>query len=214
MSHTLSKLALCAALGMAVAGCNANQGGSAAASGSTPPTTASPAGQASSPAQPAATSPTATAASQAPTASPPATTSPATVAASPTTAPSSPAPAPDAGVVANCASAEPFALSREPSSIDLACADDDIRVEGLTWSGWTKSGAAGHGTLLENQCVPDCAEGNFAKYPVAVALSGVKSSGEGPWFSRLTVTWERNRPPNQTPDTFTLEAPGSPPAQV
>jgi hypothetical protein len=121
---------------------------------------------------------------------------------------------PDVGVVADCASAEPFALSREPSSIALACADDDIRVEGLTWSAWTASGAAGHGTLLENRCVPNCAEGNFAKYPVAVALSRVKSSREGPWFSRLTVTWERNRPPNQTPDTFTLESPGSPPVQI
>jgi hypothetical protein len=166
-------------LGVAVAGCNANQGGSAV-SGPTPPATASPA----------------------------------TVAASPTTAPSSPAPVPDVGVVADCASAEPFTLSREPSTIALACADDDIRVEGLTWSNWTASGAAGHGTLLENQCVPNCAEGNFAKYPVAVTLSGVKASAEGPWFSRLTVSWERNRPPNQTPDTFTLEPPGSPPVQV
>lgn len=120
----------------------------------------------------------------------------------------------DVGVVADCASAEPFTLSREPSSIALACADDDLRLEGLTWADWTASGAAGHGTLLENQCVPNCAEGNFAKYPVAVTLSGVKSSAEGPWFGRLTVTWERNRPPNQTPDTFTLEPPGSPPVQI
>jgi hypothetical protein len=93
----------------------------------------------------------------------------------------------------------------------LACADDGIRVEGLTWSAWTASGAAGQGTLLENQCVPNCAAGKFARYPVAVTLSGVTPSAEGPWFKRLTVTWERGRPPNQTPDTFTLESPGSPP---
>lgn len=96
----------------------------------------------------------------------------------------------------------------------LTCADDDLRVEGPTWSSWTASGAAGHGTVLENQCVPNCATGKFAKYPVAVALSAVKSSAEGPWSSRLTVTWGRDRPPNQTPDTFMLTPPGSPPMPI
>jgi hypothetical protein len=120
----------------------------------------------------------------------------------------------DVGVVADCASAEPHPLSTEPSSIVLACADAGIRIEGLTWAAWTASAATGHGTLWENQCVPSCAAGKFAKYPVAVTLSAVKSSAEGPWFSRLRVTWGRNRPTNQTPDTFTLLPPGSPPMPV
>jgi hypothetical protein len=114
-------------------------------------------------------------------------------------------------VVADCASAEPFPLSTEPSSIVLTCADDGVRIEGLTWADWTATAAEGHGTLWENQCVPNCAAGKFAKYPVAVTLFAVLPSSKGPWFSRLTLTWGRNRPPNQTPDTFTLEAPGSPP---
>ncbi len=114
-------------------------------------------------------------------------------------------------MVADCAGAEPFPLSTEPSSIVLACADDGVRIEGLSWAGWTATTARGHGTLWENQCVPDCAEGKFARYPVAVTLFAVKPSSEGPWFSRLTLTWERGRPPNQTPGTFALEAPGSPP---
>jgi hypothetical protein len=56
--------------------------------------------------------------------------------------------------------------------------------------------------------VPNCATGGFAHYPVAVTLSVVKASAKGPWFSRLTVTWEGSRPPNQTPDNFTLVPPG------
>jgi hypothetical protein len=128
----------------------------------------------------------------------------------PATAPSSSAPAADVGVVADCASAEPHTLSREPSSIVLTCADAGIRIEGLTWVDWADS-AAGHGTLWENQCVPSCAEGKFAKYPVAVALFAVRSSADGPWFSRLKLTWAGNRPPNQTPDTWTLMPPGSGP---
>ena len=117
----------------------------------------------------------------------------------------------DVGIVAGCASAEPHTLSREPSSIVLTCADEGLRIEGLAWADWTASAAEGHGTLWENQCVPNCAEGNFAKYPVAVALSAVRSSADGPWFSRLKLTWEGNRPPNQTPDTWTLTPPGSGP---
>lgn len=122
-----------------------------------------------------------------------------------------PSPAASVGVVANCASAEPFPLSTRPSSIVLACADDGVRVEGLTWAGWTATAARGQGTLLENQCVPNCADGKFAKYPVTVSLFAVQPSSKGPWFSRLTLTWGRDRPPNQTPSTFTLEAPGSHP---
>jgi hypothetical protein len=125
--------------------------------------------------------------------------------------PGAPSPAASVGVVSNCASAEPFPLSTRPASIVLACADDGVRVEGLTWAAWTATAARGHGTLLENQCVPNCAEGKFAKYSVTVALSGVEPSSKGLWFSRLTLTWGRDRPPNQTPSTFTLEAPGSHP---
>jgi hypothetical protein len=90
----------------------------------------------------------------------------------------------------------------------LACADANIGVQDLTWTSWTVSAAAGYGLLWENTCVPNCATGKFAHYPVAVTLSAVKASAKRPWFSRLTVTWQGSRPPNQTPDTFTLMPPG------
>jgi hypothetical protein len=96
----------------------------------------------------------------------------------------------------------------------LACADAGIRIEGLTWANWTASTASGHGTLLENECVPNCASGKFAKYPVAVTLSAVKSSADGPWFSHLALVWEVKRPPNQTPDSYTLTPPGSGPTPL
>jgi hypothetical protein len=193
------KLALCTALGAAIAGCHAGQDGSAAASDATPTAAASPVSQAAS-AVVQAVSPAVQAVSPARSA-----------VASPASAPNTAAAVADVGVVADCASAEPHTLSREPSSIVLTCADAGIRIEGLTWVTWTDSAAAGHGTLWENQCVPSCAEGKFAKYPVAVALFAVRSSADGPWFSRLKLTWAGNRPPNQTPDTWTLMPPGSGP---
>jgi len=157
MSPTLSKLALGAALGLAVTGCHGHRHSPAAAS--------------SAPASPAATA-------QA-----------------------------DVGVVANCAGPAPYSLSSEPPSIILACGDAGAGVQDLTWTNWTSSTATGNGLLWENLCVPSCAAGELGHYPVDVTLSAVQPSARGPWFSRLTVTWEGNRPPNQTPDTFTLMPP-------
>ena len=201
MKHTFGMLVLCVTIGAAVAGCHSSPGGTTK-NNSTPTVTASPTGPA------VAVSPTGTAVTAAPTGA--ATGSATGLATRPATAPNSAAAVADVGVVADCASAEPHALSREPSSIVLTCADAGLRIEGLTWTEWTAS-AAGHGTLWENQCVPNCADGQFAKYPVAVALSAVRSSADGPWFSRLKLTWEGDRPPNQTPDTWTLMPPGSGP---
>ncbi|HEY6315273.1 MAG TPA: hypothetical protein VIY52_31330 [Streptosporangiaceae bacterium] len=127
------------------------------------------------------------------------------------TSPASPAPSatlPVPGVVADCIRA-PQQLSIRPAVITLACADDGLGVENMTWTSWTTSAAAGKGTLWEKLCKPDCADGQIGTYPVAVTLSAVKTSSQGRWFSRLTVTWEATRPPNQTPDSFLTPPPGS-----
>ena len=143
---------------------------------------------------------------------------PASIAASAATAPTTPAVVADVGVVADCDDAEPHALSRQPSSIVLACADAGIGVQDLTWTGWNPSSATGRGVFWENECVPtaSCGSTQFSRYPVMVTLSAVKASADGRWFSRLTVTWAAGRPPNQTPASFTLTSPGStpPPARA
>jgi hypothetical protein len=130
-----------------------------------------------------------------------------------TTAPPSASPAPSAalpvpGVVADCIRA-PQQLSIRPAVITLACADNGLGVENMTWTSWTTSAATGKGTLWEKLCKPDCADGQIGTYPVAVTLSAAKTSPQGQWFSRLTVTWEATRPPNQTPDSFLTPPPGS-----
>ncbi len=110
-------------------------------------------------------------------------------------------------VVADCAAAAPHSPSREPVSITLACADAGIGVQDMLWSSWTATGATGSGLLWEKLCVPDCATGKMGYYPVDVTLSAVRASAKGQWFSALRVSWQGSRPPNQTPDTFTLLAP-------
>ena len=113
----------------------------------------------------------------------------------------------DVYVVADCAAAAPYPLSREPVSITLACADAGIGVQDMLWTSWTTTAATGTGLLWEKLCVPDCASGKMGYYPVAVTLSAVRASAKGRWFSELTVSWQGSRPPNQTPDTFTLMPP-------
>jgi hypothetical protein len=114
----------------------------------------------------------------------------------------------DVYVVADCAAAAPYTLSREPVSITLACADAGIGVQDMLWSSWTARAATGSGLLWEKLCVPDCATGTVGYYPVDVTLSAVRASAKGQWFSALRVSWQGSRPPNQTPDTFTLMPPG------
>jgi hypothetical protein len=184
MGPSTKTLAFCALLGLSLitAACGASSG-----TGTTP--------RASSTSTPAST----------------ATTPPAS---SPAAAPSSPAASgnPDSalpGVVAACTNPPPLTLSTRPTEIVLACADDGIGVEHMTWSSWASGAAAGQGLLWENLCQPNCATGKIATYPVAVTLSAVKSSSQGEYFSNLALTWQGNRPPNSTPDTFGLMPPSS-----
>lgn len=111
--------------------------------------------------------------------------------------------------VVDCTSESPLRLSVRPSSIALACADDGIGVEKLTWTTWTATTATGQGTLWEHVCVPSCvASRTYAHYPVTVTLSAVKSAGQKTWFSLLTVRW-MSRPPALLPSSFGLESPAS-----
>ena len=49
--------------------------------------------------------------------------------------------------------------SVEPAEIVLACADYGVLVEGLHWTSWTTASATAVGTLVYNDCTPNCAEG-------------------------------------------------------
>src|SRR5580704_11624858 len=82
-------------------------------------------------------------------------------------------------VVADCTSAPPYRLSVRPGSVTLACADDGLGVEDMTWGSWSSSAAAGQGRFWEKLCQPNCAEGKTGTYPVTVTLSAVKSSASG-----------------------------------
>jgi hypothetical protein len=111
------------------------------------------------------------------------------------------------GVLADCTDPPPFKLQREPTSIVVACADGGLGAKDLTWSAWTATGARGNGTVYENDCTPDCADGVFKDYPASITLSAVRSTSVGAAFTVLKATYDGAGPNGNQTDTFHLEIP-------
>ena len=86
-----------------------------------------------------------------------------------------------------------------PSTVILACADAGLGVQDLRWTSWTPELASGYGTLWENDCKPDCADGHFHYYPSLDVLWGsatVKGHPGDRRYTKLTVIFTgTTRPP-------------------
>ena len=90
-------------------------------------------------------------------------------------------PSVDAGieVYGNCETP-----SVEPAEIVLACADYNALLEALHWTRWTAATATAVGTLVYNDCTPNCAEGNFhhvAGTRVTLTVPARSPSGQQVW---------------------------------
>jgi hypothetical protein len=123
------------------------------------------------------------------------------------------AAAPGQYVVFNCDNQPVVA----PTQYVLACADGGYLLTGLHWTTWSSHLASGYGTVVENLCVPNCADGKFGRYPADVVLWGSRAIKGGQHYAELTVIYTGNeRPPvYQTvngkvvatyPVTFTIRA--------
>jgi hypothetical protein len=112
-------------------------------------------------------------------------------------------------VIADCTAPPPLGqrASLKPTSITVACADNGIGVEKLSWTSWTSSFATGQGTVWENGCQPNCAMGKIGYYPATVTLSAVRQTTSGPLFSRLTAAYQRSGPSGHKVDHFVLPLP-------
>lgn len=90
-------------------------------------------------------------------------------------------PSVDAGieVYGNCKTP-----SVEPTEIVLACADDNAILEALHWTSWTATSATAVGTLVYNDCTPNCAEGHFHHVPgtrVTLTVPSRSVGGQHVW---------------------------------
>lgn len=78
------------------------------------------------------------------------------------------------GVYGNCTSP-----SVEPAEIVLTCADYGEVLMGLHWTSWTTTNASAVGTLVYNDCEPDCANGHQHSVPGTTVTLTVPIHGAG-----------------------------------
>jgi len=69
-------------------------------------------------------------------------------------------------------------MQTEPAGITIS-ADGSSYIKDLRWSGWGSGTAVGAGTLEQNNCEPNCANGTDNPYPVTVTLSDLTPYGNG-----------------------------------
>jgi hypothetical protein len=74
----------------------------------------------------------------------------------------------------------------KPDKVIVACGDGNFYVTKLEWKKWTRKAASGNGTGKLNDCMPNCAQGQFHSYKVKlIASKPVTCSNGKREFSRL-----------------------------
>lgn len=75
----------------------------------------------------------------------------------------------------------------QPKSVILTCADGNVSIENIRWTGWEASFAAGMGTGKINDCEPGCAGGHFHTCPMRLIATGRQTCPNGqPAYEKVT----------------------------
>lgn len=93
-----------------------------------------------------------------------------------------------------------------PTSIVLTCADANIQLVDLHWTGWGESFAAAMGAMSANDCQPTCVAGHTHRYRVLVTATGSQTCPGGePAYLTITYAfvgaspWPANSPGARSP---------------
>jgi hypothetical protein len=117
---------------------------------------------------------------------------------------------PSAGVAQTSTIALPDCLGHpvvKPTSVTLACADANFRIEHIQWTGWGESFAAGKGTAVVNDCEPSCAGGHFHNYPMLLIVTGRQTCPSGrSAYEKIEYAFVGNSPfPKATAENATQD---------
>src|SRR5258708_38878907 len=92
-------------------------------------------------------------------------------------------------VIVNCA----MHGQVRPREYTLPCADQKSVLTGLTWAAWGSSSAfPAVGINTFDDCIPNCAPGHYATFPLLAALSRPEpwpGPPAQPYFPRLTLLY-------------------------
>lgn len=61
----------------------------------------------------------------------------------------------------------------EPTVIPIACGDDNYGLVNLRWMQWGSSSAFARGTVVVDNCNPDCANGTISRSPIDIRVYGL-----------------------------------------
>ena len=86
-----------------------------------------------------------------------------------------------------------------PETVSLACADDNIYVSAINWKNWGGRNSGGNGTLVVNNCNPNCAADKFKTYPVHISLRKVRirkcqTKKRVPMYRTAVLSFPANQP--------------------
>lgn len=85
-----------------------------------------------------------------------------------------------------------------PDRISLACGDNNYLVNQLEWSNWGADAAEAEGQAIENNCDPNCAEGEFSEEKVKVVVDKRMACGYNTEvYSRVRVQYPDGREEEQ-----------------
>ncbi len=81
----------------------------------------------------------------------------------------------------------------KPALYVIACADHNSFWQKVKWANWGATTAIGIGQYVQNDCVPNCAEGHFITYPATFLLSRLTATKNyGPLYMRARVSFSVN----------------------
>lgn len=115
----------------------------------------------------------------------------------PDTEPDRPVQQTDAGQVgvSSCGTEPP---QRRPDEIIGTCADGGTIASEIQWRTWSPTYAVGVATVNQNDCNPNCAEGQTIPYPATVLLDQVHENGSGEQFTRMVIAFTTDRGDEET----------------
>ena len=78
----------------------------------------------------------------------------------------------------------------QPKSVILTCAEGNVSIENIRWTGWEASFPAGMGTGKINDCEPGCAGGHFHTCPMRLIATGRQTCPNGqPAYEKVTYAF-------------------------
>ncbi|WGX96824.1 hypothetical protein [Nocardioides sp. L-11A] len=81
-----------------------------------------------------------------------------------------------------------------PGTFTVACADGNQSLTELAWADWGADRASATGTMVANDCDPNCAEGADVSVPVEVEVSDIVEGEASATYGTLTITVQGDVP--------------------